>query len=341
MWFKNIQVYRFTSSFEQSAESVAELLERHEFTPCSTQQPNSSGWTSPLGRQGNDFVHAANGYIMVCNKTQEKLLPAAVVNDELEEKIFEIEEAQARKVSRKERTTLKEEITFSLLPKAFARSRVDFAYLSVNEDLLVVNSSSEKKADELVSSLRKALGSLPVVPLECLRDPVERMTEWVKTGQCNSEFSLGEACELQSETDSSRVIRCKNQDLGTDEILAHIKAGMHVTKLALTWKDRLDFVIDEKLMLKRICFTDVMQDELANSAESADDTITQFDVDFSIMTLEYASFINDLIVLLGGVRIAEAEHSRADDAKENRVLEDKNDPVSDKSQQKRDELEEA
>jgi len=156
--------------------------------------------------------------------------------------------------------------------------------------------------------------------LECLRDPVERMTEWVKTGQCNSEFSLGEECELQSETNSSRVIRCKNQDLGTDEILAHIKAGMRVTKLALTWRDRLDFVIDEKLMLKRICFTDVMQDELAKSSESADDTVTQFDVDFSIMTLEYAAFINDLIVLLGGVRIAEAEHSRADVAKENPVL---------------------
>lgn len=317
MWFKNIQVYRFTRSIEQSAEDIAGLLERHEFTPCSTQQPNSTGWTSPLGRQGSDFVHAANGYIMVCNKTQEKLLPAAVVNEELEEKVLEIEEAQARKVSRKERTSLKEEITFNLLPMAFARSRVDFAYLCVNEGMLVLNSSSEKKADELVSNLRKALGSLPVVPLECLSDPVATMTDWVKTGRCSADFSLGEECELQSESDSTRVIRCKNQDLGTDEILAHLKAGMRVTKLALTWKDRLDFVLDEKLMLKRISFTDVMQDELANNSESADDKVTQFDVDFSIMTLEFSSFINDLTVALGGVRSTDVERGKKGETDDN------------------------
>lgn len=310
MWFKNIQVYRFTKPFDLSAESIAERLQQHEFTPCTSQQMNSSGWTSPLGRLGNDFIHAANGYIMVCNKTQEKLLPAAVINEELEDKILELEQAQSRKISRKERTSLKEEITFSLLPLAFTRSRVEFAYVSLNESLLVLNSSSEKKADELVSSLRNALGSLPVVPLECRSEPVETMTEWVKTGLCASEFNLGEECELQSETASNRVIRCKNQDLGTDEILAHLKSGMRVTKLGLTWKDRLEFLLDEKLMVKRIRFTDLMQDELAQNAESTDDKVTQLDVDFSIMTLEFSSFISALSEAFGGPRTTESERSQ-------------------------------
>ena len=319
MWFKNIQVYRFTKPLELSAEEIASQLEQQEFKPCDSQQPLSRGWTPPLGRHGSDFVHVANGYIMICSKTQEKLLPAAVINEELEEKVLEIEESQSRKVSRKERTSLKEEITFSLLPRAFLRSRLEFAYISLDEGLLVLKSSSEKKADEFVSSLRTALGSLPVIPLECRLDPVDVMTQWVKEGKPPGSFELGEECEFRSENDVSRVIKCKNQDLQADEILNHLKIGMEVTKLAVSWNERLEFMLDEKLMIKRIRFTDVFQDEVRENENSADDQATQFDVDFSIMTLEYAGFFKALIGALGDLKPLEnlqaASGSASGDAK--------------------------
>ncbi len=316
MWFKNIQVYRFTKPFESSAEEIAELLQQQEFTPCDSQQPNSRGWTPPLGRQGSDFVHAANGYIMVCNKMQEKLLPAAVINEELEEKVQQLEESQSRKVSRKERASLKEEIIFSLLPRAFVRSRLEFAYISLEDGLLVLNASSEKKADEFVASLRTALGSLPVVPLECVRDPVDVMTEWVKDGKPSNGFDLGEECELRSENDVSRVIKCKNQDLQAAEILGHLKIGMEVTKLVVSWRERLEFVLDEKLVIKRIRFTDVFQDEIRENEDKADDQATQFDVDFSIMTLQYKELFDSLISAMGGIKPLEGIASTAtgDDA---------------------------
>lgn len=311
MWFKNIQVYRFTKPLELGAEEIAELLQQHEFTPCDSQQPDSRGWTPPLGRQGSDFVHAANGYIMICNKVQEKLLPAAVINEELEEKVQQIEESQSRKVSRKERTSLKEEIIFSLLPRAFVRSRLDYAYISLDDGLLVLNSSSEKKADEFVSGLRTALGSLPVIPLECIHDPVDVMTGWVKEGKPSNGFDLGEECELRSENDVSRVIKCKNQDLQAAEMLGHLKIGMEVTKLVVSWQDRLEFVLDEKLMIKRIRFTDVFQDEIRESEDKADDQATQFDVDFSIMTLQYKELFASLITAMGGLKPLEGIASSA------------------------------
>ena len=302
MWFKNIQVYRFTKPLELGAEEVAELLQQHEFTPCDSQQPDSRGWTPPLGRLGSDFVHVANGFIMVCNKMQEKLLPAAVINEELEEKVQQIEESQSRKVSRKERTSLKEEIVFSLLPRAFVRSRLEFGYISLEDGLLVLNSSSEKKADEFVSGLRTALGSLPVVPLECTLDPVTVMTGWVKDGKPTNGFELGEECELRSENDVSRVIKCKNQDLQAAEMQSHLKIGMEVTKLVVSWQERLEFLLDEKLMIKRIRFTDVFQDEIRESEDKADDQATQFDVDFSIMTLQYKELFSSLIGAMGGLK---------------------------------------
>lgn len=302
MWFKNLQVYQFRKPLELDAAEIAAQLEQHEFKPCDAQQPVSRGWTPPLGRHGSELVHVTNGYIMICSKSQERLLPAAVINEELEEKVLEIEQSQSRKVSRKERTSLKEEIIFGLLPRAFLKSRLEFGYISTNDGLLVLNSSSEKKADEFVSSLRDALGTLSVVPLECGHDTVDVMTKWVKEGNLPGSFEFGEDCELRSENDVSQVIKCKNQDLQATEVLNHLKIGMEVTKLAVSWNERLEFMLDEKLMLKRIRFTDVFQDEVRENNDAAEDKATQFDVDFSIMTLEYANLLTALISALGDLK---------------------------------------
>lgn len=300
MWFKNLQAYRFTKPFEFDPESLGDLLEQHAFKPCSSQELTSSGWTPPLGRHGTDFVHAAGGYIMVCNKRQDKLLPSAVINEELEEKILELEVAQDRKISRKEKRDLKEEITFSLLPRAFVRSSLQFAYISLKENHLIVNASSEKRADEMVSNLRNALGTLPVMPLTCKHQPLGTMTHWLKTGQPTDGFALGGECELRSDNDISQIIRCKNQDLSSTDILSHLKSGMHVSKLELSWDERIEFVLDEKLVIKRIRFTDVVQDKVEQNEQRNDDAASAFDVDFSIMTLELSAFIKAMIKALGG-----------------------------------------
>ena len=165
MWFKNLQVYRFTKPCELRAEALHDMLAEHAFVPCGSQDLNRSGWVPPLGRHGSEFVHATAGYLMICLKRQDKLLPSAVVNEELEEKALAIEESESRKLARKEKQSLKEEIMFSLLPKAFTRSSLQFAYISPKHNLLVVDASSDKRAEELLSELRDAVGSLSVIPL--------------------------------------------------------------------------------------------------------------------------------------------------------------------------------
>jgi recombination associated protein RdgC len=97
MWFKNLQLYRFTKPFELDAESLGRQLSEYSFTPCGSQDSSRSGWVPPLGRHSSEFVHASNGYLMICAKRQEKLLPAAVVNEALEEKVLQIEERETRK----------------------------------------------------------------------------------------------------------------------------------------------------------------------------------------------------------------------------------------------------
>ena len=125
------------------------------------------------------------------------------------------------------------------------------------------------------------------------------MTRWVGSGQPAAGFDLGEECELRDNADVSSVIRCKNQDLGAAEIVNHLKTGMHVSKLALSWQQRLEFVLDEKLVVKRLRFADMVQEQASDI--EADDAATRFDVDFSIMALELSAFIEALAGVLGGV----------------------------------------
>lgn len=298
MWFKNLQAYRFTKPCELTAETLNEQLAEHSFVPCGSQDLNRSGWVPPLGRHGSEFVHATNGYLMVCLKRQDKLLPPAVINEELEEKALVIEEGEARKLPRKERQNLKDEIIFTLLPKAFARSSLQFAYISPKDNMLVVDASSVKRAEELLSELRDAVGSLSVIPLTSKNLPIDVMTRWVDSGHPAEGYELGEECELRDNADIKSIIRCKNQDLSASEILSHLKTGMHVSKLALSWQERLECLIDENLSIKRLRFSDLVH-EKATEVE-ADDAAQQFDVDFSIMALELSGFLKSLVSAMGG-----------------------------------------
>lgn len=312
MWFKNLQVYRFTKPFTLTPEEVSEKLADKAFQPCAGQDMLKLGWVPPLGRFGGDYVHANNGYLMICAKRQEKVLPPAVVNEELEERLLALEENEDRKIGRKERNQMKDEVIFELLPRAFTRSSLQFAYIDTNEGLLVVNSSSVKRAEELIGLLRDAVGLLSLIPLTAKNLPIQVMTDWVEKGQVAEGFELGQACELRDNSDVSSVIRCTNLNLESEEINNHIKASMHVSKLALCWQERVECVVDDKLAVKRLRFTDVVQ-EKADEVE-AQDFAEQFDVDFSIMTLELSVFIKALMTAFGGEndeRSAVSEQSAA------------------------------
>jgi recombination associated protein RdgC len=298
MWFKNIQAYRFTKPCELTAQSLNDFLVEHSFEPCGSQDLTRSGWVPPLGRHGSEFVHSVNDYLMVCLKRQEKILPAAVIREAMEEKIQHIEQAEARKLSRKERISMKEEITFSMLPRAFVRSSLNFAYISLRDNMLLIDSSSAQRAEDLLHELRSAVGALSLIPLTPKNVPIEVMTQWVNSGNPTYNFVLGEECELRDNADIHSIIRCKNHDLGTTEILNHLKSGMHVSKLALCWQERINFVIDEKLNIKRLKFTDIVH-EKANEID-AEDVAQQFDIEFSIMTLELSEFFKALIPAFGG-----------------------------------------
>lgn len=295
MWFKNLAIYRFTEPFSLSPEELEQKLQQQAFRPCGGHDEFSFGWTAPQGKASDALVHANNGFMMICAKKEEKVIPASVINEMLQDKIGEIEEQEARKLAGKERARIKDELIFDLLPRAFSFSKKTFAYIDSQGGWLVVDAASAKKAEDVLSLLRRCLGSLPVVPIGASIKPASIMTQWLLNHDAPKDILIEDECELRSLEDEGGIIRCKRHDLNLPEIKNHLDSGKQVIKLAMSWADRLWFVLDENLAVKRLKFLDLIQEQAAD-IEAFDET-EQFDVDFSIMSAELAQFFPRLLEL--------------------------------------------
>jgi len=298
MWFKNLRIYRLNNSITHTPEALNEALTKFEFTPCASSDALSYGWTSPLGRHGSELVHAANGYIMICAKRQEKVLPGPVVKELLDEKVEDISTQESRFVGRAEKQSLKEEIIFSLMPKAFVKSSYDFAYIDTQNQMLFVNTSSANRAEELMAMLRETLGSLKAIPLIPLNAPRDVLTSWLTGGDVPHGVEVGEECELSS-LDDGRSVKFKHQDLWVEEVGRHIGSGLQVAKLLVKWNDSIECIIDDQLCFKRLKYGNAITEQAKD--HDADSAAAIFDNEFSIMTLELTAFTKAMIEAFGGV----------------------------------------
>jgi recombination associated protein RdgC len=298
MWFKNLRAYRLTQPFDLSAEQLAEQLSAHAFEPCAKSQPLALGWVSPLGEQSEALVHAAGGRYLLRLKREEKLLPSTVVRELLEEKVAQIEMDQARKVYRKERLTLKDEIVQDCLPRAFSRSSAVHAYIDTRSNWIFVDATSATRAEELLNLLRECIGTFPVVLPQVNDAPSATMTNWLVHQNLPSDFALGEECELREPGEEGGVVRCRGVDLLSEEVETHLQAGKQVARLSLNWEERLSLVLAEDLCLRRLKFADELMKENDQIPEA--DQAARLDADFALMADALSGLQERVLALFGG-----------------------------------------
>lgn len=298
MWFKNLQIYRFTRPFDVSLEDLEKQLEALPFTPCGSQEQSKFGWVSPLGKHGQAMTHVAGEQILLCAKKEDKMLPGSVINDMVAEKAEAIEIEQGRALKKKEKDALKEEIIVDLLPRAFSRFQQTFAWINPKDGFIAVDASSAKRAEDLLALLRKTIGSLPVVPLAMTTPPELTLTEWLKEGAAPAGFALEDEVELRSALEHGGIIRAKQHDLLSEEIKVHLEADKLVTKLALNWAETISFILSDDMSVKRLKFSEELREQ--NDDVTNEDVAARFDADFALVTGELSNFIPDLIEALGG-----------------------------------------
>jgi recombination associated protein RdgC len=298
VWFRNLRIYRFQQPFNVTAEDLDRALRQSAFRACGPLETHAMGWEPPLGRDGQTLVHAANGCLMVCARREERLLPASVVREVLADRVAEIEDAESRQLKRKEQAQLRDQITTELMPQAFTRSTRQFAYIDPGQQLLFVDSASAPRAEELMTLLRESLGSFNVRPLDTATAPASVLTSWV-SDQPPADFTLMDECELREPAEGGGVVRCKQVELAGPEVETHLAAGRQIVRLAIEWDEQLACVLSDDLVVRRLRFLDLVQQE-ADDAHS-DDAAANFDAEFAILNAELSRFIPRLIEVMGGL----------------------------------------
>ncbi|WNC67555.1 recombination-associated protein RdgC [Thalassotalea nanhaiensis] len=295
MWFKNLYIFAFTRPFTQTEEELETALQEHVFAPCGKTELARFGWASAIGKHGNRLLHHANGCYLLSARKEEKILPASVVKEALEEKVEQLEQEHSRKATKKEKEQFKEDITFALLPRAFSRISDTQGYICPEKNIIVVNTSSRGKAEDFLALLRKCLGSLPVTSFVPDAGAETTMTSWLLEQTLPERFTIGFEGELKAMGDDGAVLRCKNQDLLSDEILAHLgeKGEKQVVKIAFDWDQTLSCVLADDLSVKRVKFHDSVYEQ--NEDIPTDDMMVKIDADFTLMTGEVNRFIEDML----------------------------------------------
>lgn len=293
MWFKNAKLYQLTQPLTFNEDNLQDCLSSVIFRPCGSQELATMGFTPPL--TGSELLfHHANGRYLFSLKKQERILPAAVINAELAEKVAQIEQETGSPVGKKAQQDLKQEIVARLLPQAFTKNSFSNGFICPEHKLVIVDASADGKAETFLAMLRKALGSLPVVPL-CRSGIQSYLTKWV-TANPPEHIQLLTDIELKANDDEAAVARCKNQDLQAEEVLRHIDAGKWVEKLGVDFSDQLTCMLESDGSIKRIKYSDSLKEE--NQDIPKDEKAARLDADFVLMSAELVAFADYLTEVL-------------------------------------------
>lgn len=292
MWLKQIKLFQLSKATSYSAEQLEEKLEILAFRPCLPSMPFTCGWVPPIQEDGMPLVQGLNGRLMICLQTEEKVLPATIIRQTLDEKIKQIEKIEGRNIRSKEKLSLKDEIIHTLLPRAFSKLSRMYAYIDIQHQWLVLGTSNAKKAEQFLSILKKSI-SEEIQPVEAKKF-APLLTHWLKHQDYPTAFSIGKACVLQDPEQKNRTIRCQQQNLFAAGIQSLIKEGCEAKQLALCWQDRVNFVLSaDQFSLSGLQYQEAV---IAQAKEmDAETKQQQFNADFLIMTETLSGLFRDLL----------------------------------------------
>jgi recombination associated protein RdgC len=302
--FKTASFFRIANEFVlPPLDALEEALQAARFVPCGPTQPDSHGWVAPRGNKSTMLAESVGGQVILKLCTERRPLPASAVKQAVEERIekYKLETGNER-VSARIKKEMKEEVVQDLLPRAFTKRSTTLVWLDPVNKLLVVDSGSLSGADKVVTALVEALSEVPgaaplmVRPVQTNESAVACMSHWLATREAPVSFTVDRDCELKTPDEQKSAVRYSRHTLEIDEVAQHIAEGKLPTQLAMTWNDRVSFVLNETAQVRKLKLLDVVMDGVQKGGKDDDG----FDADAAILTGELSALIPDLLEALGG-----------------------------------------
>ena len=304
--FKSACFFRTADDFVlPDIDALERVLQKSRFVPCGPTQPESTGWVPPRGNKSKVLAEAVGGQLILKLCTEKRAVPASAVKSAVEEKVERYKtETGNERVPAKLKKEFKEEVLLDLLPRAFSKRSTTLLWLDAKGRMLVVDAGSLAAADRIVSSLLAALlevpGAAPSLDLQLVHtqtSPSASMAHWLSTREAPWHFTVDRDCELKAADEQKSSVRYARHTLDIDEVAQHIAAGKVPTQLAMTWNDRISFVLSEAGQIRRLKMLDVVLKEAEDGKGKDDDN---FDANAAILTGELSQLIPDLLEALGG-----------------------------------------
>ncbi len=286
--FKNAIIYRFTKPDSASAPNL------DTFVPCGPTQEKSLGWVPPRGEEHGDLIEVIGGNAILKLVTETKSVPSDMILRHAAERDRQIEHNEGRKPGKKETKEIKEDVKLALLPLAFPKRSATLVMFT-QDGFLLIDASSQAKADDAITQLVKAFDGLMVTLVNTNQSPTTSMAHWLIEQEPPHGFSIDRECELKAADESRAVVKYGRHPLDIDEVRTHVQCGKLPTKLALTFDARVSFVLTDAMALKKIEFLDVVFED-----QQGENKADAFDGDVTIVAGEIRPLLKGLINALGG-----------------------------------------
>ena len=291
--FKNATIYKITQDFQPAQEDHDNLAAK-TFEPCGPTQVTSSGWIPPRGEEHGELMEVIGGHCLLKLLTETRRVPAEAVQRHVDAAAANIEQTTGRKPGKKERRELKEDALLELLPRAFPTLASTLVWLDPKAQLLVIDTASQTRADLVATHLVGTLTGLVLAPVQTETSPSAAMAEWLCSHEPPPYFSVDRECELESADESQSKVKYARHPLDIAEVTNHVMSGKVPKALAMTWNNKVSFLLTDGMGLKRLQFLDVVFE--GGKEEKAD----AFDASVALLTGELSLLIPDIVSALGG-----------------------------------------
>jgi recombination associated protein RdgC len=292
--FRNVRYYRLDGVWPDNEEALSTCLEQAGFEPCGPLTERSSGWVAVDPDTSDLLSRRVNGADLIRLRSQSRVLPAAVINEELEARIEEFRSRMQEAPTPREKRRLKAEARDELMPKAMLKSDRIWGYVDLKEKVLGIDTALDSVAERFLRRLQASIDGVNIRPLQFML-PVEELLTGVFFDDAPKQFSLGRECRMQDLADAGSIVRWTDFDLSDKTIRDHVANGMRLTHLAIVYDNVMSCVLNENGVISKIRFLG-MDDDVENHK----DPLARQDAEFVLITGTLRNLLGDLKKQLGG-----------------------------------------
>jgi len=292
--FRNVRFYRLDGAWPESEEALSTSLEQAGFEPCGPLTERSSGWVAIDPDTSDLLARRVNGADLFRLRSQSRVLPAAVVNEELEVRIEEFRKRMQEAPSPREKRRLKAEARDELMPRAMLKSDRIWGYVDLREKVLGIDTALDSVAERFLRRMQASLDGINIRPLQFMK-PVDELLSGIFFDDAPRQFSLGRECRMQDLGDAASKVRWTDFDLSDKSIRDHVANGMRLTHLSIVYDNMMKFVMDENGVLTKLKFVGMDDD-----TEDHKEPLARQDAEFVLITGTLRNLLGDLKKQLGG-----------------------------------------